>query len=193
MLPVNADISSIEVDFIGKPDSTFNRAGAKGLGEVSMVGVAAAVANAVFHATGRRLRDLPIRMKIYFEKLRHVRPRATGIPARALIGAGHEIVGDELVAKHVMSQIAAQGHELSAGRATLDRQSKYINLAQCVPYGPTLWDDPRLVSRKVTRSTRKVTRASVTNDKAVYYVRPSSLSFRSWLVAFASVVSDFLF
>jgi xanthine dehydrogenase YagR molybdenum-binding subunit len=63
VLPVNADIGSIEVEFIDKPDFTFNNAGAKGLGEVSMAGVAAAIANAVFHATGRRLRDLPIRIE----------------------------------------------------------------------------------------------------------------------------------
>jgi xanthine dehydrogenase YagR molybdenum-binding subunit len=63
VLPVNADIGSIEVGFIDKPDFTFNNAGAKGLGEVSMIGVAAAIANAVFHATGRRLRDLPIRIE----------------------------------------------------------------------------------------------------------------------------------
>ena len=63
VVPVNADIGSIEVEFIDKPDFTFNSAGVKGLGEVSMVGVAAAIANAVFHATGRRLRDLPIRIE----------------------------------------------------------------------------------------------------------------------------------
>jgi xanthine dehydrogenase YagR molybdenum-binding subunit len=63
VLPVNADIGSIEVEFIDKPDLKFNSAGAKGLGEVSMTGVAPAIANAVFHATGRRLRDLPIRIE----------------------------------------------------------------------------------------------------------------------------------
>jgi len=63
VLPVNADIGSIDVEFIDKPDTAFNRAGAKGLGEVSMTGVAPAIANAVFHATGRRLRDLPIRIE----------------------------------------------------------------------------------------------------------------------------------
>jgi len=63
VMPVNADIGSIEVEFIDEPDVTFNSAGAKGLGEVSMVGVAAALANAVFHATGRRVRDLPIRIE----------------------------------------------------------------------------------------------------------------------------------
>jgi xanthine dehydrogenase YagR molybdenum-binding subunit len=63
VLPVNADIGSIEVAFIDKPDLAFNDAGIKGLGEVSMTGVAPAIANAVFHATGRRLRQLPIRIE----------------------------------------------------------------------------------------------------------------------------------
>jgi xanthine dehydrogenase YagR molybdenum-binding subunit len=63
VLPVNADIGSLDVEFIDKPDMVFNRAGAKSLGEVSMTGVAPAIANAVFHATGRRLRNLPIRIE----------------------------------------------------------------------------------------------------------------------------------
>ncbi len=62
-LPVNADIGAIEVAFIDEPDTRFNSAGVKGLGEVSMVGVAAAIANAIHHATGKRLRDLPIRIE----------------------------------------------------------------------------------------------------------------------------------
>ncbi|PSO24782.1 xanthine dehydrogenase family protein molybdopterin-binding subunit [Bradyrhizobium sp. MOS002] len=62
VLPVNADIGSIDVEFIDKPDPVFNRSGVKGLGEVAMTGVAPAIANAVFHATGRRLRDLPVRI-----------------------------------------------------------------------------------------------------------------------------------
>jgi xanthine dehydrogenase YagR molybdenum-binding subunit len=63
VVPVNADIGAIEVEFIDKPDPKFNSAGVKGLGEVAMVGVAAAIANAVYHATGRRVRDLPIRIE----------------------------------------------------------------------------------------------------------------------------------
>lgn len=57
---VNADIGDIEVDFVNRPDFQLNPVGVKGLGEIAMVGVAGAVANAVFHATGRRLRRLPM-------------------------------------------------------------------------------------------------------------------------------------
>ncbi|WP_407530756.1 xanthine dehydrogenase family protein molybdopterin-binding subunit [Methylobacterium oryzisoli] len=63
VIPVNADIGAIEVDFVDRPDPLANASGVKGLGEVAMVGVAAAVANAIHHATGRRLRDLPIRIE----------------------------------------------------------------------------------------------------------------------------------
>jgi CO/xanthine dehydrogenase Mo-binding subunit len=59
LVPVNADIPELEVIFVGEPDR-FNPIGVKGVGEVGLVGVAAAIANAVFHATGRRIRSLPI-------------------------------------------------------------------------------------------------------------------------------------
>ncbi|MGN9781214.1 xanthine dehydrogenase family protein molybdopterin-binding subunit [Nonomuraea sp. ZG12] len=62
-VPVNADIHQIEVGFIDEPDLLFNPLGVKGVGEVGMVGVAAAVANAVHHATGRRMHRLPIRLE----------------------------------------------------------------------------------------------------------------------------------
>jgi xanthine dehydrogenase YagR molybdenum-binding subunit len=57
---VNADIGDIDVGFVDEVDPHVNPLGAKGLGEVSMTGVAGAVANAVFNATGKRIRDLPI-------------------------------------------------------------------------------------------------------------------------------------
>jgi xanthine dehydrogenase YagR molybdenum-binding subunit len=63
VLPVNADIGEIDVEFIDRPDPLVNAMGIKGLGEVAMVGVAAAISNAVHHATGRRVRDLPIRVE----------------------------------------------------------------------------------------------------------------------------------
>jgi xanthine dehydrogenase YagR molybdenum-binding subunit len=62
-VPVNADVHDVEVEFIDEPDLLFNPVGVKGAGEVCMVGVAAAVANAVHHATGRRMHRLPIRLE----------------------------------------------------------------------------------------------------------------------------------
>ena len=59
-VPVNADIPDIEAIFIDKPDPVINPVGTKGLGEISLIGVAAAVANAVYNATGKRVRELPI-------------------------------------------------------------------------------------------------------------------------------------
>lgn len=59
LIPVNADIPDLDVAFVGEPDRS-NPAGIKGLGEIGIVGVSAAIANAVHHATGRRLRCLPI-------------------------------------------------------------------------------------------------------------------------------------
>jgi xanthine dehydrogenase YagR molybdenum-binding subunit len=58
-VPVNADVHDIKVIFVDEPDDS-NPLGVKGLGEIGIVGVAAAIANAVYHATGRRVRDLPI-------------------------------------------------------------------------------------------------------------------------------------
>jgi xanthine dehydrogenase YagR molybdenum-binding subunit len=59
-VPVNADIHDIDVTFIEEPDLAFNPLGARGVGEIGITGVAAAVANAVYHAIGVRVRDLPI-------------------------------------------------------------------------------------------------------------------------------------
>lgn len=59
-VPVNADIPEIEVYFINKPDPYINPMGAKGMGEIALIGFSAAVANAVFNATGKRIRTLPI-------------------------------------------------------------------------------------------------------------------------------------
>jgi xanthine dehydrogenase YagR molybdenum-binding subunit len=59
-VPVHADVQNIEVIFVDEPDSIVNPLGIKGVGEIGIVGVAAAIANAVYHATGKRVRDLPI-------------------------------------------------------------------------------------------------------------------------------------
>jgi xanthine dehydrogenase YagR molybdenum-binding subunit len=60
LLPVNADISDADVHFVEYPDTLHNAVGAKGIGEIGTVGMAAAVANAIYNATGIRARHIPI-------------------------------------------------------------------------------------------------------------------------------------
>jgi xanthine dehydrogenase YagR molybdenum-binding subunit len=60
LLPTNADIPDIQVISVGVPDPHASALGGKGVGELGIVGVAPAIANAVFHATGKRIRELPI-------------------------------------------------------------------------------------------------------------------------------------
>lgn len=57
---VNPDVHSIETHFVGEPDFQFNAMGCRGVGEIGITGIAAAIANAVYHATGVRVRNLPI-------------------------------------------------------------------------------------------------------------------------------------
>ena len=61
LVPVNADIADVEVILVPEVDGEVNPAGIKGLGELGNVGTNAAIANAIFHATGKRIRHLPIR------------------------------------------------------------------------------------------------------------------------------------
>jgi xanthine dehydrogenase YagR molybdenum-binding subunit len=63
MVPVNADVKDVEIILVPEVDHDVNPAGVKGLGELADVGTAAAVANAVYHATGQRIRQLPIRLE----------------------------------------------------------------------------------------------------------------------------------
>ena len=63
LVPVNADIQQLKVILVPEEDSFVNPAGVKGIGELGNVGTAAAVANAVYHATGVRVRQLPIRLE----------------------------------------------------------------------------------------------------------------------------------
>ncbi|WP_437731711.1 xanthine dehydrogenase family protein molybdopterin-binding subunit [Sorangium sp. So ce1335] len=63
VIAVNADVGSIEAELIDEPDPVLNSLGVKGLGEVVMVGVAPAIVNAIHHATGRRVRHLPVRVE----------------------------------------------------------------------------------------------------------------------------------
>jgi xanthine dehydrogenase YagR molybdenum-binding subunit len=59
-IPVHADAPDIEVIFVDEPDHEVSPLGVKGVGEIGVVGTAAAIANALYHATGKRVRDLPI-------------------------------------------------------------------------------------------------------------------------------------
>jgi len=59
-VPVNADVGNLEALWVNEKDEHINPIGAKGIGEIGITGAPAAIANAVFHATGKRVRDLPI-------------------------------------------------------------------------------------------------------------------------------------
>ncbi len=63
LVPTNADAPEIDVHFLDYPDYELNELGAKGVGEIGLAGVAPAIANAVYHATGVRVRELPIRIE----------------------------------------------------------------------------------------------------------------------------------
>ncbi len=63
LVPTNADIFDLDVLFVCAFDAEAGPLGAKGLGELTAVSVAPAIANAVYHATGKRVRDLPITVK----------------------------------------------------------------------------------------------------------------------------------
>jgi xanthine dehydrogenase YagR molybdenum-binding subunit len=60
LVPVHADVGSMDVIIVEEDDPHVNPIGVKGIGEIGLVGAAAAIANAVYHATGKRVRDLPI-------------------------------------------------------------------------------------------------------------------------------------
>jgi xanthine dehydrogenase YagR molybdenum-binding subunit len=63
LVPVNADVPNVEVIMLSEQDDKINPAGVKGLGELGYVGTNAAVCNAIFHATGQRIRKLPVRLE----------------------------------------------------------------------------------------------------------------------------------
>jgi xanthine dehydrogenase YagR molybdenum-binding subunit len=63
VVPVNADVPALDVQFIEYPDLNLNALGARGVGEIGLAGTAAAIANAVYHATGVRCRELPLRIE----------------------------------------------------------------------------------------------------------------------------------
>ena len=87
LVPVNADIPELDISFIGEPDFKASPIGARGLGEVDACGVGAAIANAVFHATGVRMREVPIRPEMLLYPASGTRPLPTPrVPFRVRIG-----------------------------------------------------------------------------------------------------------
>jgi xanthine dehydrogenase YagR molybdenum-binding subunit len=68
LVPVHADVPEIDVTWIDEPDYNFNSMGCRGIGEIGITGVAAAIGNAVYHATGKRIRDLPITSDKLFDE-----------------------------------------------------------------------------------------------------------------------------
>jgi xanthine dehydrogenase YagR molybdenum-binding subunit len=63
VMSTNADVPALEVHFLDYPDLELNELGARGIGEIGLAGVAAALTNAVHHATGVRVRELPVRIE----------------------------------------------------------------------------------------------------------------------------------
>jgi xanthine dehydrogenase YagR molybdenum-binding subunit len=68
LVPVNADAPDVTVELVEVEDRGVNPLGVKGVGEIGQVGVAAAIANAVFHATGRRIRELPLAAELVMDR-----------------------------------------------------------------------------------------------------------------------------
>jgi xanthine dehydrogenase YagR molybdenum-binding subunit len=71
LVPVNADAPDVEIEFVHVEDDVVGPLGAKGVGEIGQVGVAAAIANAVFHATGRRVSEVPIAPELVMDPPEH--------------------------------------------------------------------------------------------------------------------------
>jgi len=67
LVPVNADAPEITIEFVEVQDTGINPLGVKGVGEIGQVGTAAAIANAVFNATGRRIHELPIAAELVMD------------------------------------------------------------------------------------------------------------------------------
>ena len=67
LVPVDADAPEVTVDFVEVHDTVVNPLGVKGVGEIGQVGVAAAIADAVLHATGRRIRELPMAAELVMD------------------------------------------------------------------------------------------------------------------------------
>jgi xanthine dehydrogenase YagR molybdenum-binding subunit len=68
LVAVNADIPDMDCIFLDYPDTKLNEYGARGIGEIGLTGCASAIAQAVYHATGVRVRELPIRIETLMQR-----------------------------------------------------------------------------------------------------------------------------
>jgi xanthine dehydrogenase YagR molybdenum-binding subunit len=82
-VPVHADLPLLDVTLLDRPDPHIGGFGTRGLGEIGITGVAAAIANAVYHATGKRFRELPITIEKLMDSNREMSP-STGDARRAV-------------------------------------------------------------------------------------------------------------
>jgi hypothetical protein len=91
-VPVNADVHAIDVIFVDETDDEINPLGVKGVGEIGIVGTAAAIANAIYHATGKRVRDLPITIDKLLRGVGAAAPERHGAGFRAVRRVRIEII-----------------------------------------------------------------------------------------------------
>ncbi len=98
--PTNAGVPYIDVHFIGKPDTIFNPIGARGAGEIAVTGITAAIANAVYNATGQRVRDFPITL----DKL--ILP-THGLDGLAISTADDSVSMKEFSARYVRAELVS--------------------------------------------------------------------------------------
>ena len=90
LVPVNADAPDVTVDFVDVHDELVGPLGAKGVGEIGQVGVAAAIANAVFHAIGRRIRTLPMTPELVMDPVSPIGQRRAEVSGHVLPAAAKE-------------------------------------------------------------------------------------------------------
>jgi len=84
LVATNADVPHMDIHFIDKPDTIFNSIGARGIGEIGTTGLPAAIANAAYYATGKRVRDFPI----HPEKLLDLREPTISMEQHFWVGHG---------------------------------------------------------------------------------------------------------
>ncbi len=139
-VPVNADIGDFDALMIAEDDPHINAAGVKGIGEIGITGAAAAVANAVFHATGKRIRDLPITpdqaalanlTRAAAARLRRASPASTRIARPAMARASAR----SWVTKSTMAPSASSCSTVrsAAARASVERGQRLVQQKEARP------------------------------------------------------------